>query len=409
MSDAEPAASTTAATLSFVPGEAGSTETKAVLTSAEERAAAIKRQVRGERPGREQSARADVPPPWANLAKDKFLRGEITKPDSDGWVAIKVLGTFNRMKVRPSRWLRPSRAARSPPCTSPLPSLVLQELNPSGDASDVASALAGSEAVEVSDCKTKLRRFPHLSKKSVTLGGKTFSSRAEVIGTARPLLDSEAALDADGVRFVTDLLAHHAKAAEKIGVGIQSIKPGCNPKWPDTKCFMLVRTDGTEEDFSYIKCGTAARPSCPACASHPACPGNPHPRQYLAQVRPPPPPVSHPRCVNALFPLEAEPHGRTRSSKRKADAGDAEPPSKRGPAAASQEQSYAKGTIVVVRALPEGQNVSTLKESFNVASGTPGAVKFVEVVDGQPLAYVRFSSAAGAAAAMAAKPEGVGE
>jgi hypothetical protein len=201
-----------------------------------------------------------------NLAKDKFMKVEMAKPESDGWVAIKVLGTFNRMKVLPS----PAAGVdEAPPCrwqprASPLPLAPSQELNPSGDASEVASALAGSEVVEVSECKAKLRRLPHLSKKSVTLGGKPFSSRAEVIGFARPLLDSKAELEPEGASFVTDLLSHHAKAAEKIGVGIKSIKPGCNPKWPETKCFMLVRTDGTEEDFSYIKCGTFPR-RCARC------------------------------------------------------------------------------------------------------------------------------------------------
>jgi len=37
----------------------------------------------------------------ANLGKDKFLRAEMAKSAPDRWVEISVLGTFNRMKVRP--------------------------------------------------------------------------------------------------------------------------------------------------------------------------------------------------------------------------------------------------------------------------------------------------------------------
>ena len=29
---------------------------------------------------------------------------------------------------------------------------------------------------------------------------------------------------------------------------------GSNPEFPDTKCFVIERVDGTEVDFSYIKC-----------------------------------------------------------------------------------------------------------------------------------------------------------
>lgn len=310
-----------APTLSFVPGEAG--EAKATLGSEQERADAIKRQV--EFYFSEQ-----------NLGKDKFLRAEMTKTAPENWVDISVLSSFNRMKV----------------------------ILPSGDVAEVAAALKGSEVVEVSPCGKKVRRFPHLLKKEVTLGGKKFTSRSEVISHARPMLEKGGELSEEDATFVKDLLSHHANAATKVGPGIKSIKAGCNPKWPDTKCFVLSRTDGTEDDFSYIK------------------------------------------CVNLLFPLEVEPSaGRvTRGMKRKAEADLDDPVAKRGPG----EPTYTKGTILVIKGLVEGNDIGSLKDKFNTVTSA-GAVKFVELVEGQPLAYVRFSTPESAAKALEAKPEGVGE
>lgn len=51
-----------------------------------------------------------------------------------------------------------------------------------------------------------------------------------------------------------DLLAHHPRAYEKIGVGIKRIRVRVNPTSPTTRMFWLERLDGTAEDFSYIKC-----------------------------------------------------------------------------------------------------------------------------------------------------------
>ncbi|KAI3468807.1 hypothetical protein Pfo_025470 [Paulownia fortunei] len=48
-------------------------------------------------------------------------------------------------------------------------------------------------------------------------------------------------------------LQFHPRWEEKIGTGILEIKVGRHPDHKET-CFFLVRTDGTEEDFSYNKC-----------------------------------------------------------------------------------------------------------------------------------------------------------
>lgn len=45
----------------------------------------------------------------------------------------------------------------------------------------------------------------------------------------------------------------HENYAKKAGCGIAAIKAGVHPTH-SSKCFMIKRTDGSEEDFSYIKC-----------------------------------------------------------------------------------------------------------------------------------------------------------
>lgn len=49
-------------------------------------------------------------------------------------------------------------------------------------------------------------------------------------------------------------LYFHPRRDEKIGPGAQNIKVRYHSKYHNTRCFSLVRTDGTEEDFSYHKC-----------------------------------------------------------------------------------------------------------------------------------------------------------
>ncbi|KAK7251246.1 hypothetical protein RIF29_34276 [Crotalaria pallida] len=50
------------------------------------------------------------------------------------------------------------------------------------------------------------------------------------------------------------LLHFHPHKKEKIGCGTQDIKVGWHPLYKDTKCFFIIRTDETVEDFSYRKC-----------------------------------------------------------------------------------------------------------------------------------------------------------
>ncbi|XP_017700627.1 DNA-directed RNA polymerase IV subunit 1 isoform X1 [Phoenix dactylifera] len=51
-----------------------------------------------------------------------------------------------------------------------------------------------------------------------------------------------------------EALSYHPKRDAKMGTGIQGIKIGHSPLHPGSRCFVLVRNDGTTEDFSYRKC-----------------------------------------------------------------------------------------------------------------------------------------------------------
>nr|AJA90757.1 DNA-directed RNA polymerase IV largest subunit [Cycas revoluta] len=61
--------------------------------------------------------------------------------------------------------------------------------------------------------------------------------------------------------IVVKALLYHPRSKAKIGIGVQEIKIGCNPAFSGSRCFTLVRMDGSIEDFSFHKCikGLAAR------------------------------------------------------------------------------------------------------------------------------------------------------
>ncbi|XP_052209737.1 DNA-directed RNA polymerase IV subunit 1 isoform X2 [Diospyros lotus] len=61
-------------------------------------------------------------------------------------------------------------------------------------------------------------------------------------------------LDDVDKKIVMGALNFHPRKNEKIGTGAQEIKVGLHSEHENTRCFFLVRMDGTVEDFSYHKC-----------------------------------------------------------------------------------------------------------------------------------------------------------
>jgi len=289
----------------------------------------------------------------ANFPRDKFMISETAKTPEQ-WINLSTVASFNRMKV----------------------------LNPSLDLTIIARGIKASTELEISEDGANVRRNP--SRWQKTIGGKAYGSRQELMTYARSLIAEGSAaedgkLSAEGQAFVTDLLSHHASPAEKVGSGVTSIKVGCNPEYPDTKCFVLVRTDESEVDFSYIK------------------------------------------CIDNVYPKETGGKDMIRRSdrKRKADESGEAPAAKKGPAAAGGTSGEAgegassepnpKGCILIVKAMADDQTVQSLRTTFGDAlEGTEGKVKFVEIVEDMPLAYVRFDSAASCEKALGSV-EGVGE
>lgn len=53
---------------------------------------------------------------------------------------------------------------------------------------------------------------------------------------------------------VQAVLAYHPNLTEKTGCGVAYIKVDKSQNYPDVHCFWLVRTDGSEDEFSYHKC-----------------------------------------------------------------------------------------------------------------------------------------------------------
>ncbi|MGW6791885.1 DCL family protein [Streptomyces chartreusis] len=65
-----------------------------------------------------------------------------------------------------------------------------------------------------------------------------------------PTCSAAVVTDPDDDAFLRALLALHSEAEEKIGPGVDHFQVRKHPDW-DTYGFWVVRTDGTEDDFSY--------------------------------------------------------------------------------------------------------------------------------------------------------------
>ena len=109
---------------------------------------------------------------------------------------------------------------------------------------------AEGEANEEPDAK-KIKYEP------VKLGPKTFASPEEMIKYFSWILNNMTVnQDMNDYEFmVVDecLRTAHPEAEKKIGCGVKAFQIRNHPEH-DTRCYSVVRTDGTCEDFSYRKC-----------------------------------------------------------------------------------------------------------------------------------------------------------
>lgn len=160
-----------------------------------------------------------------NLIRDKFLNREILKHPGN-LVPLSVLITFKK----------------------------LQSL--STDIPYIADVLASSNILKISEDKSAVGiERPFVRE----IGERQFETREDMSTFFKNLLqehkDSGADLSPENFKTVLALVNLHPKRAEKLGNSpIARIKVAPSKEHADTHCFVLVREDGSEEDFSYIKC-----------------------------------------------------------------------------------------------------------------------------------------------------------
>lgn len=98
---------------------------------------------------------------------------------------------------------------------------------------------------------------------------KKFRGKVVFGGVNYPTLDSlkavfkaiivkcknDAILEGTAKAQVMELVKFHDKAEEKIK-GLKDFTVGIHPEYKETRCFFVVKEDGTKEDFSFHKCLT---------------------------------------------------------------------------------------------------------------------------------------------------------
>jgi hypothetical protein len=89
------------------------------------------------------------------------------------------------------------------------------------------------------------------------IGENTFRTKEEVERYIQRILYAYQlgeTVNSEDARFLLALLLNHPKAQEKIGCGIQAFQIRQNQRFTTKRGFYLIHWDGTEDDFSFMKC-----------------------------------------------------------------------------------------------------------------------------------------------------------
>ncbi len=104
----------------------------------------------------------------------------------------------------------------------------------------------------------KFDETPVMGKKvRIIVANKEFETKSALQTFTKAILNSYPLyhhLSQDDQFFISELLKRHPEHDKKVGSGIQSIQIKPDGHWGTTRCFYIIRTDGSETDFSYGHC-----------------------------------------------------------------------------------------------------------------------------------------------------------
>lgn len=91
----------------------------------------------------------------------------------------------------------------------------------------------------------------------IKLGSETFPTKGAAKKRIQDMLagyQPGTVVNAFDFPLLLDLVKRHPQAAQKIGSGVVAFRVERNPEYPSSKCFVLIRSDGSDTDFSYTEC-----------------------------------------------------------------------------------------------------------------------------------------------------------
>jgi hypothetical protein len=92
----------------------------------------------------------------------------------------------------------------------------------------------------------------------VLVGSRSFALKKDVEQVCREILyryePGSRVIESADEQFLLDLLELHPQQNEKFGGGVAHFEVRANPRFVRQRTFYLVRVDGSETDFSFMKC-----------------------------------------------------------------------------------------------------------------------------------------------------------
>jgi hypothetical protein len=105
-------------------------------------------------------------------------------------------------------------------------------------------------------CSQGNKKKGHFEKnKNINMGGKMFTSVTQLKNYVNSVLNgsAEGTVDPHYHNLLAAVFRLHPNFEEK-GVGLKTFAIGKHPEHPESKCFFVVKEDGSLEDFSISKC-----------------------------------------------------------------------------------------------------------------------------------------------------------